>query len=159
MIGGFAVNHYGYTRNTLDVDFMIVSEQRDAVRTVMTREGFTNTAAHENVTFFQRLGTAWRVDFLHADTNTMEQLLSRAKSVIVHGTMVKVPALKDLIAMKLFSLAQNPEQRMGKDLPDIAHLSVLNGLDLEHDLHPLALRYASEDVFKMVSAQIKALQS
>ena len=24
LIGGVAVNHYGYTRNTLDVDFMIV---------------------------------------------------------------------------------------------------------------------------------------
>jgi len=26
MIGGHAVNHYGYTRATLDVDFMIAAE-------------------------------------------------------------------------------------------------------------------------------------
>ena len=159
LVGGFAVNHYGYTRNTLDVDWMIVAEQRDVVWDSMRREGFTNATVHENVMFFQRPGTGWRVDFLYADRATMEQLLSRSESVAVHGATVKVPALKDLIAMKLFSLAQNPERRMGKDLPDIAHLSVFNGLDLERDLHPLAIRYASEDVFKMVSVQIKALQA
>lgn len=159
LVGGFAVNHYGYTRNTLAVDWMIIAEQRDVVWDIMRREGFTNAAVYENVMFFQRPGTGWRVDFLHADRATMEQLLSRAESVAVHGTTVKVPALKDLIAMKLFSLAQNPEQRMGKDLPDIANLSVFNELDLERDIHPLAAHYASEAVFKMVSDQIKALQT
>ena len=159
LVGGFAVNHYGYTRNTLDVDWMIVSEQRDAAREIMRREGFTNTAVHENVMFFQRPGTAWRVDFLYADKATMEQLLSRAENAVVLGTTVKVPALIDLIAMKLFALAQNPERRMGKDLPDIVYLSVFNGLDLERDIHPLAIRYASEAVFKMVSHQLKALQA
>lgn len=159
LVGGFAVNHYGYTRNTLDVDWMIVSEQRDAVRELMRREGFTNTAVHENVMFFQRPGAAWRVDFLYADKATMAQLFSRAENAVVLGAMVKVPALKDLIAMKLFALAQNPEQRMGKDLPDIVYLSAVNGLDLERDLHPLARRYASEAVFKMVSHQLKALQA
>ena len=159
LIGGFAVNYYGYTRNTLDVDWMIVSEQRDAVRDIMRREGFTNAAFHENVMFFQRPGTPWRVDFLHADSATMSELLTRAQNVAVHGSTVKVPALKDLIAMKLFSLGQNFARRMGKDLPDIVHLSVLNGLDLERDVHPLATRYASETVFKWVAEQIKALQA
>ncbi|MDD4018997.1 MAG: nucleotidyltransferase [Kiritimatiellae bacterium] len=159
LIGGFAVNYYGYTRNTLDVDWMIAAEQRDVVRAVMQREGFTNSAVHANVMFFQRPGSNWRVDFLEADAGTVTQLLSRVQSVAVHGVTVNVPALKDLIAMKLFSLAQNPALRMGKDLPDIVHLSVLNGLDLTRDIHPLAIRYASETVFKMVSDQIEALQA
>lgn len=38
LIGGFAVNHYGYTRNTLDVDFMIVADRIDAVRKIMQNE-------------------------------------------------------------------------------------------------------------------------
>ncbi len=159
LVGGFAVNYYGYTRNTLDVDWMIVAEQRDDVLAIMRREGFTNSAVHENVMFFQRPGSGWRVDFLQADADTMAHLLSRAKSVAVQGATVKVPALQDLIAMKLFSLAQNPERRTGKDLPDIVHLSVFNGLDLERDIHPLATRYASETVFKIVSDHIKALQA
>jgi hypothetical protein len=66
--------------------------------------------------------------------------------------------LNDLIAMKLFSLAQNPERRMGKDLPDIVHLTLFNKLDLEQDIHPLATRYASEAIYKIVSDQIKAMK-
>jgi len=33
LIGGFAVNYHGYTRNTLDVDFMIVRGQVEALST------------------------------------------------------------------------------------------------------------------------------
>jgi predicted nucleotidyltransferase len=159
LVGGFAVNYYGYTRNTLDVDWMIVVEQRHRVQDVLKRAGFTDMAVHETVMFFQRPGTACRVDFLHADPDTFKELLSRAVSVVVHGVSVKVPMLKDLIAMKLFSLAQNPERRMGKDLPDIVHLTLFNKLDLEQDIHPLAARYASEAIYKMVSDQIKAFTS
>ncbi len=35
LIGGHAVNHYGYSRATIDVDFMIASSHVDAVRTAM----------------------------------------------------------------------------------------------------------------------------
>jgi len=79
LVGGFAVNYYGYTRSTVDVDWMIVAEQRDVVQAVMRREGFTNVAVHENVMFFQRPGTAWRVDFLHADWATMKQHVVKSR--------------------------------------------------------------------------------
>jgi len=157
LVGGLAVNHHGYTRNTLDIDWMIVGAHRDVVRDVMKKAGFTNVAIHENVMFCQRPGSAWRIDFLFVDDDTMAQLLSRSERTVVQGKTVSVPSLKDLIAMKLFSLAQNPARRMGKDLPDIVHLTVLNGLDLEKDIHPLAVRYASEAIFDMVSEQVKAL--
>lgn len=70
---------------------------------------------------------------------------------------IRIPALRDLIAMKLFSLGQNPERRIGKDMPDIVQLCLVNGLDLDRDIHPLAIRYANEDVFKQVSDQVRSL--
>lgn len=159
LIGGFAVNYYGYSRSTLDVDLLIVADRRDEVREIMKSEGFTNVAAHENVTFVQRPGSSWRVDFLHVDKNTMAQLLSRAEQGVVGEKTVRLPSLKDLIAMKLFSLAQNPARRMGKDLPDIVHLAVHHHLDLERDLHPLAVRFASEEVYELVANQVRALRT
>jgi len=35
LIGGFAVNYYGYTRNTLDVDFMIATSQFNSVKSII----------------------------------------------------------------------------------------------------------------------------
>ena len=159
LIGGFAVNHYGYTRNTLDIDLMIASDKKDAVRRIMAQAGFTNVAAHENVTFFNRPGSPLRVDFLHVDAQTFAQLLAGASAVVLHGKLLRVPSLCDLLAMKFFALAQAPERRMEKDLPDIAYLSILNSLDLERDLHPLAQRDATEEIFQTVCKKIRTLQT
>ena len=98
---------------------MIVSEQRDRVRRIMTAAGFPNVSAQSNVTFFSAAGVSWRVDFLTVDGPTLQKLLARAVPVEIRGFPLKVPALKDLLAMKIFSLSQGAARRMGKDLPDI----------------------------------------
>ena len=70
-----------------------------------------------------------------------------------------MPALPDLLAMKFFALSQAREKRADKDVPDIAWLTVLNGLDVESDLHPLALRFADDDVFRRVLAKIEEIRT
>jgi len=157
LVGGFAVNHYGYTRSTLDVDLMIVAEQKDSVRRAMIQAGFTNVAAHECVTFYNRPGSPLRVDFLNTDTATMARMLEGSTWAEFYGRSVRVPALMDLLAMKLFALSQAPGKRMDKDLPDIAWLAIVNGLDAERDLRPLALRFADDNVYQRVLEKIEAV--
>lgn len=159
LIGGFAVNWHGYTRNTLDVDFMVVAEQLDAVKRIMTRAGFTNIAIQDNVAFFSAPGSPLRVDFLRVDRNTMGKLLANALPANVQGFEVKVPALRDLIGMKIFALSQDVHRRMGKDLPDIAYLSVLHNLDLESDIRPLCTRFGTSEVYAFIRDQVEALRT
>ena len=159
LIGGFAVNFHGYSRSTLDIDLMIVIDQRDAVRKIMKSEGFTNVAEHANVTFFNRPGSSLRIDFLTTDHATMSKMIARATWGEFHGKSVRVPALPDLLAMKFFALSQASAKRADKDVPDIAWLTVINGLDLESDLRPLALRFANDDVFRRVCAKIEEIKS
>ncbi len=159
LIGGFAVNAHGYTRNTLDVDFMIVAEQLDAVRPIMIEAGFTNLAIEDNVAFFSAPGLPLRVDFLRVDRETMGNLLASAIRASVQGVAVNVPALRDLIGMKIFSLSQDVPRRMGKDLPDIAYLSVLHNLDLESDLRPLCSRFGTPAVYDLIRVQVEGLRA
>lgn len=159
LIGGFAVNYYGYTRNTLDVDFMIVAEHLQVAKGCLQKAGFSNFSQHSNVSFFNRPGSNLRVDFLMVEAATMAKLLANAVFTEVYGVKVRLPALQDLLAMKLFSLGQNSAQRMGKDLPDIVYLTLVNQVDVEAILKPLALRYATADLFEMVAAQIRSLQA
>jgi hypothetical protein len=158
LIGGFAVNHYGYTRNTLDIDWMVAADRQVVVRQIMQAAGFTNVARHEAVTFFNRPGSSLRVDFLPVDEQTMKSLLTDSVSIVFYGKTARVPSLRNLLAMKFFALAQAPERRIDKDLPDIAFLSVINELDPEWDLHPLARQYATEELFQKVCEKIKGLQ-
>ena len=74
LIGAFAVNHYGYTRTTLDIDFMIVSEQMETVRGILREAGFTNMDMRENVAFFSAPDAGPRVDFLRVDGATMRMI-------------------------------------------------------------------------------------
>ena len=158
LIGGFAVNYYGYTRNTLDVDFMIVAQQLGGARQIMKQSGFTNITSNKNVTFFNTPGSPLRVDFLSVDGYTMRKLLVNAVIANVYGFRIKVPALLDLIAMKIFSLSQDVDRRLGKDLPDIAYLSVINNLDLESDIRPLCNRFGTHKIYDLIRRQVEALR-
>lgn len=159
LVGGMAVNHYGYTRNTLDVDFMIASSALDTVRAKLKAMGYTNIAEHESVLFFNKPGSSLRIDFLKADSATVRHLREQAVAIELSGCHVKVPALRDLLAMKFFSLKQAFAARADKDLPDIAWLAVINGLNPEADLHPLAQKYADEAIYNCVIKRIAALEN
>ena len=159
LIGGFAVNHYGYTRNTIDVDFMIIAQRITDVRRIMVEAGFTHVDIRENVAFFTSPDGGMRVDFLQVEESTMRRLLDRALVARVRGCALKVPALKDLLAMKIFAFAQNTVRRMGKDLPDIAYLSVINNLDAEKDIKPLCDQFGTSAVYQLIQDQIEGLRA
>lgn len=158
LIGGFAVNHYGYTRSTLDVDFMIVSDRLDDVRRIMREAGFSSMDIRDNVAFFSAPEEGPRVDFLRVDASTMHKLLAGAVRATVRGHELQVPSLTDLMAMKIFAFSQNTARRLGKDLPDIAYLSVINNLDVESDIQPLCDRFGSPEAFRLIQAQIEELR-
>ena len=159
LIGGFAVNHYGYTRNTLDVDFMIVSDRVDDVRRILSGAGFSNASISETVAFFSRPGQPWRVDFLRVDEATMRKLDVGAERVVLHGYTWRVPSLRNLLAMKIFALFQSPVRRVDKDLPDIAWLAVLNDLDAERDLLPLCRQFGSDDIYRKIVDRMRELST
>jgi predicted nucleotidyltransferase len=159
LIGGFAVNYYGYTRNTLDVDFMIFGDQVDQVKQTMLLAGFTNISTRENVVFFNAPGAPLRVDFLRTDSHTMKTLLLNAVQITLRGYAIKVPSLKDLIAMKIFSLSSNQAQRTGKDLPDIAYLITIHDLNLESDVRPLCDKFGSSQTYDLIRIQVEALRT
>jgi predicted nucleotidyltransferase len=158
MIGGHAVNHYGFSRATIDVDFMIATSDMEAVRAVMKKAGFSNVSQSENVVFFNKPDIPVRVDFLLVDVATMQTLLMDAQSIEYGGQSLKVPSLPNLIAMKLFALQSGSPKRREKDFPDIAHLAAENRLDAETELKPLCVRFANLEIYAKLTRRIKELQ-
>ena len=119
--------------------------------------GFSNVAEHENVIFFNHPGDPLRVDFLQIDSETMETLIAGAVNSTYGGHALLIPALKDLIAMKLFSMKTGSPAREEKDFPDIVHLVLEQGLDIENDLKPLCLQYGDEIIYKKLKTRILEL--
>jgi len=159
MIGGHAVNYYGYSRTTVDVDFMIASSQVSVVRSVMKAAGFVNVSESENVVFFNHPQKIFRVDFLRVNEETMKTLVAGARKVEYAGQVLAVPKLLDLIAMKLFALKSGSAKREEKDFPDIVNLALEHDLSLERDLRPLCEQFADETIYKKLALQIQEVRS
>ncbi|MGA0369681.1 MAG: hypothetical protein ACO3N7_09560 [Kiritimatiellia bacterium] len=159
LIGGFAVNEHGYTRNTLDIDFMIAISTLPSVKTLLRNEGFSQISEYENVTFFSKPDDELRLDFLIADENTLSRLEANAQPCTLHGVSLRIPSLRDLLAMKIFALKGNFERRKSKDLPDIAFLTILNHLDFAEDILPLCDRYGNPAIAEKIQAELRSLQS
>lgn len=159
MIGGHAVNHYGFTRATQDIDFMIASADEDAVRNIMINFGYTNIAVHENVMFFSRPDESLRVDFLKVDRGTMEKLLVNSVEIDYFGKKrIRVPQLNDLLRMKIFALSQGGPRREDKDFADIVNLVFENNVDLCTTLKELCHDHGSDEIYSRLCVRIKELK-
>ncbi len=156
MIGGHAVNAYGVSRATQDIDFMVAATAADSVRSVMRDAGFSNVAIHETVMFFSCPGSAFRVDFLKVNEETMQKLIANAREVeYLPGRTVRIPRLVDLLAMKIFALFSGGEKRDVKDLNDIASLVLENEVDIEGELLALCREFGSEELYTKICLRIK----
>jgi len=155
LIGGFAVNHYGYSRNTMDIDFMLASHQENEACRLMRENGYTNISKHETVIFVQKPESSLRVDFLKVDKHTMTRLLASSSDVEYLGHSVRLPSLEDLIAMKIFSLKTGGAKREAKDYPDIAYLAVLNNWNTERQLRPLCDQFGTPEIYERLCKMIK----
>lgn len=158
LVGGLAVNFYGYSRTTVDIDFMIAATDTENVMKLMAELGFTEFSKITNVVFFGKPESPVRVDFLKVDNGTIAKLVSRAKTVELAGRRVKIPCLQDLIAMKLFAAAHAEARRTDRDLPDVANLAVLNDLDCEHDLKHICDQHGSEEIYADLCQRIEQLK-
>ena len=160
MIGGHAVNYYGVSRATQDIDFMVAATDEAVVRQVMQDAGFTNVAIHETVMFFNRPGSSLRVDFLTVDRETLDRLLANAKMIeYFERSGVRVPQLHDLLAMKLFALANGGAKREDKDFSDVVQLVIENHVDVDAELGPLCREFATEAIYNRLRTRIQELSN
>lgn len=159
LIGGLAVNHLGYSRNTLDVDFMVKESDQELVYAVMGQNGYINRRVMENVVFYHHESGGFRVDLLSVDDETHSTLGSRASLVEAYGFKLWLPHVEDLIATKLFALSSGKSKRVGKDLPDVAHLCLIHDIDVEQVLRPLCEKYGALDVYDDVVELMRELVS
>ena len=155
IVGGVAVQHYGYSRATMDIDLMIVVPDDFGFVDKLRTEGFTYYSITSTAIFAKKPDWTQRVDFIKVDAGTFSKLMAESVAVRVHDAEVRMPSLKHLIAMKFHAYRQGGARRI-KDFNDIVWLSVLNDLDPERDLRDVALQYANEGVYGEVVKAIEA---
>lgn len=127
LVGGFAVNYYGYIRTTQDIDFLIYPSQENADKMMEALSMFGFGEAGIPREYFTKEGAAIhigvapnRIDFLTSlkglDNDTIFNNLEDAK---IEDVSVKIISLANLIKVKKYS------ERL-KDKADAEELSKNN---------------------------------
>jgi hypothetical protein len=133
IIGGHAVNAYGYSRFTEDVDILVCKNQRETWLSALAEKGFT--LDHDGGGFLQMKSPAnlSPLDLMLVAPETFEKLCIDTKTVQLGGRNLRVPALESLFALKFHVLKQEVPRRGYKDLMDVLSLADCNGVDLRSD--------------------------
>ena len=158
LVGGFAVVHYGYQRATQDLDLMIMEEDLPKVKEALERDGLSMTNLSDVCAKFKKSGFGLEaVDFVMVSSATFHKVLQSGQRVVISGKDFVVPSLENLIAMKLHSIKQDPEERMMKDLPDIARLLRTNNIDPRSSFfQDLCLKFGTQESYDTLLRFFKA---
>lgn len=149
LIGGFAVNYYRVTRQTADVDFLIIKEDFNKISSLLEEAGYKKDTVHDVFTRFGSTNFLMDVDFMFVDKETFDKIAIDGQEITIAGQKFKVPSLNNLIALKLHSIKYNPKLREYRDLPDIINLIKANKVNFKNqEFQELCLKYGTEEIYK-----------
>lgn len=120
LIGGFAMALRGLQRSTVDLDFILMSEDMSKADQVLIGFGYERVFRSENVSHYESTDRDWgRIDILHAFRGPTLGMLDRAERlVVVPGLDLPVVHIEDLIGLKVQASVNNPS-RSTRDWADI----------------------------------------
>ena len=150
LIGGYAVNQYNVSRQTADVDFMVAAGDFELVLEQVTAAGYKIESRQEAFVQLIPDGPAMGIDFMLVEKDTLNTMLSRSRNITIAGCNFSIPALNDLLALKLHSIKHNPF-RMSRDLPDIVSLLSANGIAPDSDeFRDLCHKFGTGDIYNRI---------
>lgn len=153
LIGGFALGHYKYARQTMDADFLITKGDFEKISPLLEKLDYKIDYNHE---VFSRLRSRdgllmMDLDFMFVEEETLAKIIKDSQKTDIAGCEFLVPSLENLIALKLHALKYNPKARLSKDIPDIVNLIKLNKFDAKSKkFHALCLKFASDDIYRKI---------
>lgn len=156
VIGGHAVNAYGYSRTTLDVDFLVAVESFNKWRPALESIGYvwkgqTDTFARMDPP--ETTPPSFPIDLMFVSGETFDKLHGDKLDLPFGDAVLPVPKPIHLIALKLHAMKNAERFKRGKDLPDILNLISNCGIDPAGEEFTAVLkRYANDETQRLLLA-------
>ncbi|HEV2319949.1 MAG TPA: nucleotidyl transferase AbiEii/AbiGii toxin family protein [Verrucomicrobiae bacterium] len=156
VIGGLAINFYGYSRETGDMDLLIHRDNRDQWLKLFSSLGYG--VYREGQGFLQLSPpeqSAWPVDFMLVRENTFQPMYSASREVNLYGVETRIPSLEHLLMLKLHALKNARLNRFLKDFLDVENLIRINKLDLKSEnMKQLFAKYGTQELYEKISTSL-----
>jgi hypothetical protein len=135
IVGGNAINAYGYQRTTFDIDVAIPDTDKDKWQNIIKAIGYQMYFGTE---FFLRFKgkentPLFPLDLMLLSSATFLKLTQSSKWKPMGNVSLPVPDPLHLIALKLHAMQQPARALEGKDLPDILGLIRLTEIDVQSE--------------------------
>ncbi|MFH1762111.1 MAG: nucleotidyl transferase AbiEii/AbiGii toxin family protein [bacterium] len=153
LIGGFAVNYYHVSRQTADVDFLITKSDFEKISGLLEINHYKQIYSEEIFTRYtsRNIRLILDIDFPFVDSETFSKIRKSGEKIKIAGREFYVPSLENLIALKLHSIKNNPENRQNKDLFDILELIKANKMDYNSSrFKELCLQYGAYALYEEI---------
>lgn len=156
IIGGHAINAYGFSRNTGDLDLLVRKADRDYWVQTILAYGYQANQQHEVFCRFSSVVQInWPVDLMLVEDAVFEQLWAESREEQFDQVKVRIPHIKHMIALKLHALKQRQEHREDKDLMDIKSLLKYNkNIVSAAELRELCAKYNRADLYETLKKYI-----
>ncbi len=153
LIGGFAVNYYKVSRQTMDVDFLIVKDDFNRICGDLKKAGFKLDYLHNVFARFKANNYyLMDVDFMFVDKATFDKVMKDAREISIVNQKFMIPSLNTLLALKLHAIKSNRKIREYKDLIDIISLIRANNVNYKgKDFKDLCLKFGTEDLYHKIT--------
>jgi len=148
LIGGLAVIAHGFSRTTLDVDFLLASRDLRRWDEILVKEGYRLIQRERRIDAFAQYepptqeGTP--LDLMLVDDATFAKLLAGSELVELDGCDVRVIGPLHLIALKLHALREPRRAETGVDYLDILQIIRIKQIDpMGAEFQEILSRYAT----------------
>ncbi len=155
LVGGWALNAYGVSRQTLDIDFVCMPDALASLDSLLVSCGYSRVYRDEIFAKYRSpTDGLLDVDLLFVDKDTVGALLAESRVLEIGKAKFPVPSLNHLIAMKLHALKHNAPRRGAKDTADIVALIEANQLDVRNpEFHALCLKFGDQDLYEQLLSE------
>lgn len=151
VVGGHAVNAYGYARYTKDLDLLINRDEKERWLCKLYEAGFT--LVHDGGNFLQLTSSAsgGPVDFMLVNEQTFQRMEGEAGATKICDFNFRVPSLNHLLALKIHALKYGPPVRGLKDFSDVLHLIEVNRIEpLGDNFRALCDKYGDKTIYERI---------
>lgn len=157
LIGGHAINAYGISRQTGDIDLLVQHTRKHRWLELLAKLRYSVGQDDDRFSRFRPdTIAAWPIDLMYVDDETFNKLLSESQSVDLGLANVRVPSARHLATLKIHALKHFQAHRNAKDYNDLIQLLRSKQADISTgDLKALCERYANFNLFDKIIADLK----
>ncbi|MBP9838737.1 MAG: nucleotidyltransferase [Proteobacteria bacterium] len=152
IIGGHAINYYGFSRQTGDVDLLVKLADKNWWIELFNKLKY-EVSQNDDKFIRMRAKTlaAWPIDFMLVDDNTFDKLNNHSVQATLGVADVRVVSPNHLVTLKLHALRHYQEHRFQKDYNDIIWLLRNKKTTLDdNEIKELCLKYATLEIYEKI---------